>query len=139
VRENSLQQQHRSTALPVTVVVLVLLAALYVGSYLLLVWPDAMRYHLLDSRWEVFPKYRYGTESWANWVYWPLEQIDRKLRPDEWYEVRRSASLGNPQSSGVRKNSDVAIGTITRFRYRKRDVATLLKHASLLPTLSGLI
>ena len=22
--------------------------------------------------------------EWAEWFYWPLEQIDRKVRPDEW-------------------------------------------------------
>ena len=76
-----------STAAPVIVAVLLLLPLLYVGSYLLLVWPDGLRYHSQDSRWEVFAKYRYGTEAWAGWVYWPLEQIDRKLRPDEWYDL----------------------------------------------------
>ena len=64
--------------------VLAIVLALYLGSYLALVWPDRLRYALLDGRWEVFPKYRYGTESWAGRVYWPLEQIDRKMRPEQW-------------------------------------------------------
>lgn len=76
----------RSSAAAPILAVLAILLVVYVGSYLLLVWPDKLRYSLLDSRWEVFPKYRYGTESWAGFVYWPLEQIDRKLRPDEWQD-----------------------------------------------------
>lgn len=84
---NSNEPPKGSSVVPIAIAILLLLPTLYVGSYLLLVWPDAFRYHLLDSRFEVFPKYRYGTESWAGSVYWPLEQIDRKVRPDEWYEL----------------------------------------------------
>jgi hypothetical protein len=72
-----------STAAPILAALAIMLV-LYVGSYLALVWPDRLRYALLDSRWEVFPRYRYGTESWAGMVYWPLEQIDRKIRPEQW-------------------------------------------------------
>ena len=75
-----------SIAAPLLAIVAIMLL-LYVGSYLLLVWPDRLRYALLDSRWEVFPKYRYGTESWAGIVYWPLEKIDRNVRPEEWQEA----------------------------------------------------
>lgn len=78
-----------SAAAPILAVLAILLL-LYVGSYLLLVWPDRLRYALLDSRWEVFPTYRYGTQSWAAVLYWPLEQIDRQVRPEEWQaEVER--------------------------------------------------
>lgn len=56
---------------------------LYVGSYLLLVWPDAERFSWADSRSD-FPTYRYGTQTWAGRVYWPLEQIDRKVRSGAW-------------------------------------------------------
>ena len=88
--ENSPQPpQGKSAAAPTIAAVLLLLPLLYVGSYLVLVWPDAMRYHMLDSRWEVFPKYRYGTEAWSGTLYWPLEQIDRRVRPDEWYDLGR--------------------------------------------------
>ena len=65
-------------------VVLLLLPVLYVASYCALVWPDKLRHDLLDSRWEVIPKYRYGTAAWAERLYWPLEKIDRRLRPTEW-------------------------------------------------------
>jgi hypothetical protein len=72
-----------SAAAPILVTVLLLLLVLYVGSYLALVWPDGERFNWADSRTD-FPTYRYGTQSWAGSVYWPLEQIDRKVRPGAW-------------------------------------------------------
>ncbi len=68
---------------PIVAIVLLLLPVLYVGSYLALVWPDAERFNRADSRSD-FPTYRYETESWACRLYWPLERIDRKLRPGAW-------------------------------------------------------
>jgi hypothetical protein len=87
MHENAHQSPKDKSAAPIIAAVLLLLSVLYVASYLLLVWPDRLRYSLLDSRWEVFPKYRYGTEAWAGTMYWPLEQIDRKVRPDQWQHV----------------------------------------------------
>jgi hypothetical protein len=50
--------------------VLLLLPVLYVGSYLLLVIPGAAM------------PYR-GIEA-ARTLYWPVEQVDRRLRPRAW-------------------------------------------------------
>lgn len=79
-----MNKQRHSRAPLIIAIGLLLLPNLYVVSYLVLVWPDRMRYDSLDSRWEVFPTYRYGTEAWAGRVYWPLERLDRKLRPNAW-------------------------------------------------------
>ena len=66
-------------------IVLLLLPVLYVGSYLVLVRPPQL---LLAP---AYPKtiavylaqYRLGGE-FAKRFFWPLEQIDRKVRPGAW-------------------------------------------------------
>lgn len=65
--------------------ILLLLPMLYAGSYLALVWPDGERVNMADSRSD-FPTYRYGTEAWAGLFYWPLEQLDRRVRSGAWYD-----------------------------------------------------
>lgn len=66
--------------------VLLLLPVVYVVSYFLLVWPDGERFRWADSRSD-FPTYRYGTETWAGTMFWPLEQIERTLRPRAWPQL----------------------------------------------------
>ncbi len=78
-----MEKQTPSRAPLFIAVVLLILPLLYLGSYLLLVWPDGERFNFADSSSD-FPTYRYGSESWAAVLYWPLEKIDRKLRPDSW-------------------------------------------------------
>jgi hypothetical protein len=78
--------KRESRAPLIVAIVLLLVPVLYVGSYLLLVWPDQERLDWADSRSD-FPTYRYGTESWAGRLFWPLEQIDRKVRPGAWVET----------------------------------------------------
>ncbi|QDU30980.1 hypothetical protein ETAA8_61330 [Anatilimnocola aggregata] len=60
---------------------------LYVGSYLALVVP-AGRIPVVDDSIHgiAFGKvYHYRVDGdWAKFVYWPLEQIDRKVRPGAW-------------------------------------------------------
>ena len=73
-------------AAPIIAAILLLLPVLYLASYLALVWPDGERLNFADSRSD-FPTYRYGTESWACRFYWPLEQIDRKMRPGSWADI----------------------------------------------------
>jgi hypothetical protein len=79
----------------ITAIVLLLLPALYVGSYLALVVPKGATYEfvpmdpkLLVGVSEVgftLRKIHYRTGSGlAERLYWPLEQIDRKLRPGAW-------------------------------------------------------
>jgi hypothetical protein len=70
-------------ASPIVAALLLLLPLLYVGSYLLLVWPDGERFQRADSRSD-FPTYQYGTGAWASRLYWPLEQLDRRARPGQW-------------------------------------------------------
>ena len=53
--------------------------ALYVGSYLMLVSPGSDGFF-------AYP-YKYGNE-WSARVYWPLEQIDRKVRLEAWKPIR---------------------------------------------------
>lgn len=97
-----MDKQHQSRVPPIAAIVLLLLPILNVVSYLALVWPDRMRCDMLDSRWEVFPKYRYRTEAWAGTVYWPLEQIDCKLRPKAW--VRVGDYLRSPRGRQIEQN-----------------------------------
>lgn len=69
----------------IAAILLLLLPALYVGSYFVLVKP----FH--RSQWlggngtlhMDVEHYRWGGKAAAN-VFWPLEQIDRKLRPGAW-------------------------------------------------------
>ena len=71
-------------------VVLLLLPVLYVGSYLALVVPDALpveHVNLTDDGEMVFgmgvDNYRWG-RGYSARLFWPLEQIDRKVRPGAW-------------------------------------------------------
>jgi hypothetical protein len=64
----------------IVAIVLSLLPVLYVGSYLALVKPGGM--HLPGF---VFTHYRYGHRI-SERAFWPLEQIDRKVRPSVWSE-----------------------------------------------------
>ncbi|QDU30820.1 hypothetical protein ETAA8_59690 [Anatilimnocola aggregata] len=67
----------------IVAIVLLILPVLYVGSYLALVLPDGERFELANSL-QYLPTYRFGTASWAWRVYWPLERIDRRVRPEAW-------------------------------------------------------
>ncbi|QDU31378.1 hypothetical protein ETAA8_65350 [Anatilimnocola aggregata] len=66
----------------VAIVLLVLPPLLYVGSYLALVKPQG------DIVWRksrpFYCHYRVGSERVVPNLFWPLEQLDRKLRPTEW-------------------------------------------------------
>jgi hypothetical protein len=72
----------RKNAAPIIAIVLLLLPMLlYVGSYLALVDPKAPNISVPGPD---IPN-QYGRASWwAKKTYWPLEQIDRKLRPRKW-------------------------------------------------------
>ena len=68
--------------------VLLLLPVLYVGSYLALVVPEG-RVAWISSptgfsyKVPVISHYRAGY-VWPQRIFWPLEQSDRKLRPEAW-------------------------------------------------------
>jgi hypothetical protein len=63
---------------PVTAAILLLLLLLYVASYLVLVMPPNQPNRLLSKS-----DYRFGGRV-STRLYWPLEQIDRKMRPALW-------------------------------------------------------
>jgi hypothetical protein len=72
-------------AAPIIAAVLLRLPVLYVGSYLALVTPDNVTDYKSSKggRFNFANNYRIGSE-WCDRIFWPLEQIDRKLRPKAW-------------------------------------------------------
>jgi hypothetical protein len=70
-------------AAPILAAILLLLPVLYVGSYLALVVPQGIWYDRDVVRWAEIGHYRIDSE-WPARCYWPLEQIDRKMRPGAW-------------------------------------------------------
>lgn len=73
----------------IVVAAVLLLLFLYVGSYFALVVPSGVGIYM-DDRTRIDPylgtsiNYRWGGAT-ANTIFWPLEQIDRKLRPKAWW------------------------------------------------------
>jgi hypothetical protein len=70
-----------SSAPPLIATAVLLLPTLYVASYLALVVPQGVPY-------AEFYSYRAGKEL-PERFYWPLEQIDRRLRSAAWPEEDR--------------------------------------------------
>jgi hypothetical protein len=71
-------------AAPIIATILLLLPVLYVGSFYALVLPHSKRIAMTASgECEEVACYRFGSEYSRN-IFWPLEQIDRKLRPGTW-------------------------------------------------------
>ncbi|WP_254511670.1 hypothetical protein [Anatilimnocola floriformis] len=71
-------------------IVLLLFPVLYVGSYLALVTPGKVRFakvaNVGPSTYQsmvIYETYRYGG-SWSEILFWPLERVDRKVRPGAW-------------------------------------------------------
>ncbi|WP_425617883.1 hypothetical protein NA78x_001573 [Anatilimnocola sp. NA78] len=64
-------------------IVLLLLPVLYVGSYLALVNVSADEKEAFFARQRNVGAYRVGSKL-ASRFFWPLEQIDRKVRPEAW-------------------------------------------------------
>jgi hypothetical protein len=97
-------------AAPIIAAVLLLLPVLYVGSYLVLVRPPVgiwvggggqLAHHIVAD-------YRCCAEQ-ARWFFWPLEQIDRKVRPGAWVrdefwntEERSGRAMPLPEALPVR-------------------------------------
>jgi hypothetical protein len=79
-----MDKQRQARAPLVIAIVLLLLPLLYVGSYLALKKPFAIT--LLGNGRNgtyVVADYRMGQRI-ASYAFYPLEQIDRKLRPSAW-------------------------------------------------------
>jgi hypothetical protein len=87
--------RHRMAA-PIIATVLILLP-MYLGSYLVLVVPTGNivadrtspytyesfeNGRLIETTVRLDP-YRAGN-GFCKWFYWPLEKIDRRVRPEEW-------------------------------------------------------
>jgi len=64
-------------------IVLLLLPVLYVGSYLALLQGRTVA--LTPKGPLVLAKYRIDS-LWLEWLYYPLETLDRRIRPNEWDE-----------------------------------------------------
>jgi hypothetical protein len=84
-----MDKQRTNASLAFLAVLLVLLL-LYVGSYLALVQPSGVvvqrpwreeNGQLVVGNWHYH--YQFG-EQWAEQFFWPLEHLDRKLRPAKW-------------------------------------------------------
>ena len=74
--------KRESRAPLIVAIVLLLLPVLYVGSYLALVNPNGFAFATDQNRIRT-SYYRLGGEL-SEWVYMPLETIDRFLRPGRW-------------------------------------------------------
>ncbi len=72
----------RANFAPIVVAIfLLILPALYVGSYCALVCPKC------PGLFGVPPcRYRYGGAA-AERLFWPLEKIHRQMRPDDWHVI----------------------------------------------------
>jgi hypothetical protein len=77
-------------------IVLLLLPVLYVGSYFALVEPIGAFVDLPSGGYYV-SHYRISGRSPAK-VFWPLEWIDRRMRPGSW--VVRQSDLETPPKFG---------------------------------------
>ena len=75
----------RKSPLWVVVVMLVLVPILYVGSYLAIVLLSAILVPVTGQRGSYdIRHYRLGGD-YAEAIYWPLEQLDRRVRPHSWH------------------------------------------------------
>jgi len=76
-------KESRSTFRLILAIALLLLPILYVGSYCALVTPRLDEWASTNTGLEKIIPYRAGGKVSAV-VFWPLEQIDRRLRPIAW-------------------------------------------------------
>jgi hypothetical protein len=78
-------------AAPIIAAILLLLPLLYVGSYLALVSPQGVTTPDPSDPYNYegwIKNYRVGN-SLCKQLFWPLEQIDRQLRPGAWDELQQ--------------------------------------------------
>ena len=83
-------------AAPIIAAILLILPVLYVGSYLALVvpkgitvWPpvDSELQGGTMSRVGHTGYFRFGI-TWGERFFWPLQQLHRTIRPDDWPDIR---------------------------------------------------
>ena len=84
-----MDKQSQSRVPLVVAILLLFLPTLYLASYFSLVVPDGNVRPVpgMPGNYSV-EDYRWGSET-AHKVFWPLEQIDRQLRPAAWGESAR--------------------------------------------------
>lgn len=70
-------------ALWVAIILLCQEPCLYVGSYLALVEARPLFFMSGSGPWRKRAVYRLGGSVTAK-VYWPINEVDRKIRPDYW-------------------------------------------------------
>ena len=75
-----MEKQPQPRAPRIVAVVLLLLLVLYVGSYLALVMPEGIVLKGGESR---VAHYRFEDRTAAA-IFWPIEQVDRKVRWRDW-------------------------------------------------------
>ena len=70
---------------PLIVAIVLFLLALYVGSYFALVVPKGIYTSQFIGGGSILlvDHYRWQNQ-WCERIFWPLEQIDRKVRPGAW-------------------------------------------------------
>ena len=83
---------------PIIAAVLLLLPLLYVGSYLAMVVPKGIVVSAPTNAGYFVYHYRGHGEfgertAWPARLFWPLEQIDRRLRPQDWEPSQRESQL----------------------------------------------
>jgi hypothetical protein len=76
--------EERSSHTPwVAIILLCLLPCIYAGSYLALVEAQPLSFVSGPGPWRKRAVYRVGGAVAAK-VYWPINKLDRKVRPDYW-------------------------------------------------------
>ena len=81
-----MDKRRTSTAPLIIAIAVLILPLLYVGSYVALVKPRAAFESTMvqpGMRTVRFTHYRIG-KGHVDWFFWPLEHIDRKMRPAAW-------------------------------------------------------
>jgi hypothetical protein len=73
--------KRESRAPLIVAIVLLLLPVLYVGSYFVLVVPEGF---LVARDGQNFGTYYRIGGAWSRRFYWPMEEIDQKIRPRAW-------------------------------------------------------
>jgi hypothetical protein len=76
-------KEKRSFAPVAVAIVLLLLPILYVGTYFAVVSPRPLGVTVPAGTPATLTHYHVAP-GYADWFFWPLEQIDRKVRPGAW-------------------------------------------------------
>lgn len=85
-------EEKRTSAVPFVAAVLLLIPVIYVGCYLSLVKPGGIFIPLGNGDLRYCGDYVYAADQ-ARIVFFPLEQIDRKLRPAAWENILTRETL----------------------------------------------